>query len=1113
MTYQELQKIYNFIIKNNLHLQDDLFSMDFLKEMKRSLQRNTPESIILSEIQRNTIISTFLEQPTAFDESTPKLISEDEDCLIAAINIDFNSLNYLDYFYQIPPRVISAIIETAKRKSYLLNSKSPNILKRIYGVTLNSISIDCTTADYIEYDYIWYKDKLSIINLLANSKYCLNANTPEYLLGSESICLNSLMNNPKSVKLLPNSMKGRPRVFRYLLSIGYSFSLEELQNMPISILEDSDILTYFLNRFYDSKLTNFFPSNHVLLEETLSLFRNVGLPEQSLMNFKSLISSFIGKKPTIESFYQIWNIRALEEWKKYREEHPEYYANLFTKIITELRSHTEFADIFKNVVFMDMRLTIPKCYNSLVMAMKEYYTIYHSKDSDCLDKLAEPTANISKYVALYIAASKEDFIKDNLNVSKNMVKPYFKIKEDNPFARKKIIEFRRRKIFEGLYLSNDPNTDIFVDSLIKKYENTLPKEQLRIIINTIIRGFKYLDLVADIPKKPKSYQKYQQFLMTQRIVDRLNNGRLKYDDPEVESYRSYIKWDDTTEKYISTLSISKRTIKSCGKYKEFINVYKALRLDIMNEIKKIEYDGYVDPRVLQSLAEQLPFTDEYFVFDDTKLTFKDLGRPQERIEYNPDGSYNIVNRNLAISYLICPYFYDGDILSNPNYFNIMSYLMVECSVPWILCIEQNNLELVPKNQQKLLLAPKDILNLVNNLPNIIRFACMLKYDLNTINDFFNLQRIIEHTDDLSLAILGPKLSLELYRDKDYSKQAIEDVIKKACYLISNMCKKSSSTIPYVEGATENYRYSMYDSEDTDLLLAGIKTKACFKINNTDNDFLFYSALDKNGFVIKITDHEGNFIARASGFRNGNYVYINQLRTIYDKGNNKVEGCTASETKEIVATLKSACEEMIKKSKTCYDDKLGIDFVFITKSYILKDYEGMILNKESIGEYPMDNTSDDWQDFITNTSYLCECSENGYFTTDFSSYPIICLASSNTLENSSDLKIIKQDIPAIYRRVRNDIVSGTSKDKDLLIKINKIAGIKAFLNGNDFLPPQIGEEHTLFVGDNWYLITLNGEVIESGVIEEDTEALKELMSTIETLQSPNKGENKKIKKLD
>ena len=88
-----------------------------------------------------------------------------------------------------------------------------------------------------------------------------------------------------------------------------------------------------------------------------------------------------------------------------------------------------------------------------------------------------------------------------------------------------------------------------------------------------------------------------------------------------------------------------------------------------------------------------------------------------------------------------------------------------------------------------------------------------------------------------------------------------------------MAKRNKSTVPYIKGSTPNYNYSLYDPLDVTLLSCGYDTDACFRVGGIDNDFLHYCALDKNGFVIKITDKSGKFVARAAGFRNGNCIFL------------------------------------------------------------------------------------------------------------------------------------------------------------------------------------------------------------------------------------------------
>ena len=48
----------------------------------------------------------------------------------------------------------------------------------------------------------------------------------------------------------------------------------------------------------------------------------------------------------------------------------------------------------------------------------------------------------------------------------------------------------------------------------------------------------------------------------------------------------------------------------------------------------------------------------------------------------------------------------------------------------------------------------------------------------------------------------------------------------------------------------------------------------------DNLFRFCN-LDPRGFHITFTDEEGNYLSRVSGFRNGNTVFLNELRYSVD----------------------------------------------------------------------------------------------------------------------------------------------------------------------------------------------------------------------------------------
>lgn len=1102
MSLLEIRKIYNFIIKNNLHQSIEVFPNETIRKIEEILSnKNNNEDFDLTEEQKKLIIESFKSSKVPFDSSTPNIIKEDLECIVLSISIDLDSLSFLDYFYQVTTDLKNIISDLAKKQNYVLNENSSSILRRNFEVALNSIKLDIRSADYVEYEYLWPKESNTLIEMLSKSNYSLSESTPEFLLNSEAICLTSLKNDFTSVKYIPSEIKAKCKVFKYLLENGYEFTEEELECPSISILQDEEILNFFQNKIQGIYLFNY---NHNQREDQFKMYRNLGLYKAQHLALEKLLTSFLKSKPTISEFTKIWESRAIDEWNRYRFAHPENYANLFVKITEELKAIKDFEDIFKDISFTDIYLTIPEEYETLIRAMKEYHSIYQNRETDYLEKLQKPALVISKCIALYLAASKESFIKDELSFYKHLAKPYFKVRKEHPLINKKIIEQRKRKIYEYLYINSDPSVEEFTENLIEKYKERLPEEQLKVIITSIIRGFKFIDLLADAPKKPKNYEKYILLKKVKKIVVRLNAGYLKKDSKEVEKYKEFIIWDDNKNKYlVSPNIINPKAIASCKRYEDFLKIYNELRILIANEIRKIEYDGVVKKEVLDNLSEHLPFTDEFFEFDSEKIKLKNLIVPKQIIESKPTDfsySYDFVYEFSPIYFLLNTHFYDSEILKNKRYTEILHKLLVESGIGWLLFIEQDSSKNIPSIYKNKVINSRETLGLLNGIPTIIAFASMINYNLESTLDFIRINNISNYIDISSLAILGPDLSLGLRENNNYSIEEMSDIIKKACYLISKMSQRKASTVPYVSGNTDNYHYSTYSFNDNDLLLAGINTSSCFKINNTDNDFLFYTALDKNGFAIRITDKSGNFIGRACGFRNGNFIYLNQLRTIYDKGNNELAKTSKKESVEIIEALKKACQDMIDISKNNQDDSLGIDAVFITQSYILKEYQAPVINKELISVYPMDNRSEDWHSFVKNTSYLRECELKGNFTTDYASYPVICIASSKPLEQIS---IINHDNDAIYCQPRKDIICSSIRDRKVVELINRISSIRAYIDCCEFEPTNIKENYKIYLGEDWYILEANGEVIESCIISENTIAQKEFNDTIKLIN-----ENKK-----
>ena len=366
-------------------------------------------------------------------------------------------------------------------------------------------------------------------------------------------------------------------------------------------------------------------------------------------------------------------------------------------------------------------------------------------------------------------------------------------------------------------------------------------------------------------------------------------------------------------------------------------------------------------------------------------------------------------------------------------------------------------------------------------------------NIDNLDKLLDFRDMFEFADLKQISLLGKEVTKKIYSNNGFTSSSQSERINVACDLLTAMATRKESTVPYINGTYHNYRYSMYDSTDETLLTTGLDTNACFRCCGNDNDFLHYCALDKNGFVIKLTDTEGNFIGRASGFRNGNGVYINQLRTIYDKKSSAYD----SEREAIIKTFEQACNDIVETSQKNPNEENKIDFVVVTKSYTLDETKSNVDNRTytAISRVPMETESEDWKEFKSNTKNLREAAKNDWFTTDYGNYSLICMKSA-VGELTPD-KIKKGDVPALYMRARKRI-SINEPNENIEIVVNKIKAMYSHQTGKAFEYIKIPQDCKIVNGDNWYAILGNQGIIDSCYLPNDEFAKREFNSIMEQL---------------
>ena len=249
------------------------------------------------------------------------------------------------------------------------------------------------------------------------------------------------------------------------------------------------------------------------------------------------------------------------------------------------------------------------------------------------------------------------------------------------------------------------------------------------------------------------------------------------------------------------------------------------------------------------------------------------------------------------------------------------------------------------------------------------------------------------------------------------------------------------------------------------LTHGERTGACMRIGGVGESLFKFCLTNKNGFHIRFEDPETHeYISRVSGFRNGNTVFLNELR--YSTHPEKyTDG-------DVVAACTEVARRLIEKSK---DSGCPIENVVIAKEYALESTKEKIVqfdiksNKEGLPKF--------YSDIGTSGVVLATTGKDGPIT-------------KVNLDNS--------DVPT-YETCRGRVCF-SSDQNELFGRINRVASIKTLLSG---VPLEDIDSMDFPDGilcgiysDDWYIYVDENKEIHYDVIEEDKRAKKELEENLE-----------------
>ncbi len=222
-------------------------------------------------------------------------------------------------------------------------------------------------------------------------------------------------------------------------------------------------------------------------------------------------------------------------------------------------------------------------------------------------------------------------------------------------------------------------------------------------------------------------------------------------------------------------------------------------------------------------------------------------------------------------------------------------------------------------------------SLINNFYVIDKETNIEDYSISKIIDYANCYDIksIKYSklfgvDNFKYIVSdpGPNKSTKSRNDK------IEGILS----LVKKAFKKEYITVPPIDKdyvLRPNKKVNICIGNVTNMMnfTYGERTGSCMRCGGVYEDLYNFCITDKNGFHIRFTDcNTGKLVSRVSGIRNGNTVFLNELR------HSKVDDIT---DEDLFQLLMDFCNDLVTES---YKSSDRIENILITGDYALSSYK-------------------------------------------------------------------------------------------------------------------------------------------------------------------------------
>ncbi len=741
--------------------------------------------------------------------------------------------------------------------------------------------------------------------------------------------------------------------------------------------------------------------------------------------FKKRLKDLLKPLPiiTISSYRKIYEIEAEEQWKQLKSKNRDLFSSFFQRMYIQLEIYgIEKVEKDYNNNLHIMSEVLGKDYDDIRSKIISLNYFLKSNDTKNIEKIKE---DLKQYYKKFVILSKKRFVNEYVDDKLNSIKKYF-----SKISSNKILKQMTENEFINVIKSRDNLYGKLLNGVNANFNINLSNLDFeRMIISILNKQDEETYKILNI-KKPEFYDDIKQMKSFRRL--RANYVRKIRENIKPELY-------GICEKYLNN-PLENKNLKSYFSQEQILFLNDIINL--MKESKSIvdfnndmlflsEYKEFTK----ENKKELEKFNYDISIFNEIKKIIFDM-YIREKETYNE--LYKIVEEDVNNKEL------SGDIIFNDSNFELtdFSYAFDEKIIKnFISKLEEesflslNNYEYMKLKDLLIsdkLLAPMlydnlnqaklyELINNFHNIYSIIDYSLINKSNLDLIFKKLNVYKYAngKQINMLGLEVVEKIINSNQFMDVKVTDDDIKERLVKAEDLLNRAENVTLSTIPYIDVNKNGVYISRYLNNDPKILTSGIDTNSCFKLSANDNDFLYYTILNKNGFVIKFTNKDGKLLGKAIGIRRNNILEINGIRNS-DNSNLITSKEQYTQYKNMLEAFDLYATKIIEETK---DTNTPIDFVVSNKAGLLESSE-FNDRYEVLGSHlfdnPIDTTNDDWYKFVhtydgCKKNYLQQASDNTIFTTDFGHYPVVMIKKRDGKNLERLFDISYDDPEAIYER--------------------------------------------------------------------------------------------------